>query len=67
MKVVFDLTLVCISVILSLLFLGRLDGVREGTVAAAIFVGLIAKLAGKLMKKIEAFCLSTEAGVQDGD
>lgn len=67
MKVIFDLTLVCISVILSLLFLGRLDGVREGTVAAAVFVGLIAKLAGKLMKKIEAVCLSAETGVQDGD
>ena len=43
MKVVFDVTLVCISILLSFLFLGHLDGVREGTVAAAIFVGLITK------------------------
>lgn len=57
MKVIFDLTLVCISILLSLLFLGHLDGVREGTVAAAVLVGLIAKQTGKVMKKIEAVCL----------
>ncbi len=58
MKVIFDVTLVCISAILSFMFLGRLDGVREGTVAAAICVGLIAKQTNKLMKKVEAVCLS---------
>ena len=54
MKVVFDVTLVCISILLSFLFLGHLDGVREGTVAAAIFVGLITKKTNKLMKKVES-------------
>ena len=43
MKVGFDVTLVAISSALSLLFLGRLEGVREGTVAAAILVGLLAR------------------------
>lgn len=57
MKVIFDVTLVCISVVLSFIFLGHLDGVREGTVAAAIFVGLITKQTNKLMKKVEAVCL----------
>lgn len=51
MKVVFDVTLVCISVVLSLVFLGKLDGVREGTAAAAIFVGLLTKVFNKLIKK----------------
>lgn len=51
MKVVFDVTLVCISVVLSLVFLGKLDGVREGTVAAAVFVGLLTKVFNKLIKK----------------
>lgn len=42
-KVGFDVTLVLIASTLSLVFLGQLEGVREGTVAAAIFVGLVVK------------------------
>lgn len=53
MKMIFDVTLVCISIILALLFLGRLSGVREGTIAAAILVGQITKQTNKLMKKVE--------------
>ena len=54
MKIAFDVTLVCISVVLSLVFLGHLDGVREGTVAAAIFVGLITKQTNRLMSRVAA-------------
>lgn len=43
MKVIVDVSFVVIAVALSFIFLHRLEGVREGTVAAAIFVGLIAK------------------------
>lgn len=43
MKVLFDVTLVITACILSLVFTGRIQGVREGTLAAALFVGLIAK------------------------
>ena len=50
-KVGFDVTLVVIASMLSLLFLGHLAGVREGTVAAAIFVGLTAKQVNKPMKR----------------
>ena len=50
MKVGFDVTLVIIACLLSLSILGTLQGVREGTVAAAIFVGLLAKRFGKWMK-----------------
>lgn len=53
MKVLFDVTLVCISILLSFLFLGGLYGVREGTAAAAICVGLMTKQINKLMKKAE--------------
>ena len=49
----FDITLVCISIVLSLLFLGQLDGVREGTVAAALLVGQITKRFQPLMKTLE--------------
>ena len=47
-KISFDCTLVLIAVILSLVFLHQLEGVREGTVAAAIFVGMVSKRASRL-------------------
>ena len=49
MKAGFDVTLVVIACILSFTFTGHLQGVREGTVAAALLVGLIAKQIGKLL------------------
>ena len=42
-KMVLDVSFVVISVILSIVFMGGLYGVREGTVATAIFVGLTVK------------------------
>ena len=51
MKVGFDVTLVVIACILSIVFTGRLQGVREGTVAAALLVGLIAKQLGKQLAR----------------
>lgn len=57
MKVAFDVTLVCISVVLSFVFLKKLDGVREGTAAAAVFVGLLTKVFNKVMKKAEPVLL----------
>ncbi|MCD8085744.1 MAG: DUF6198 family protein [Clostridiales bacterium] len=58
MKVVFDVSLVVIACILSLVFLHGLYGVREGTVAAALFVGTLSrqinKPLGKLGKRIFA-------------
>lgn len=49
MKVGFDVTLVVTACILSFAFTGRLQGVREGTVAAALLVGLIAKQIGRFL------------------
>ena len=43
------MTLVVIACILSVVFTGHLQGVREGTVAAAVMVGLIAKQLGRLL------------------
>ena len=48
-KVGFDATLVLLASAISLLFLGQLTGVREGTFAAAILVGLTAKQINKPM------------------
>ena len=53
MKVGFDVTLVVIFCSLPLVFLEGLHGLREGTIAAAIFVGLIAKEINRPLKKFE--------------
>lgn len=41
---------VCISILTSLLFLGGLEGIREGTVAAAVCVGLVTRQCQKPVK-----------------
>ena len=51
MKVGFDVTLVVTACVLSFAFIGHLEGVREGTVAAAVLVGLIAKRIGKVLER----------------
>lgn len=56
MKIIIDCLLVLLGVVLSLVFLGTLDGIREGTVITAIVVGkLIAvfkKFISPVIKKI---------------
>lgn len=49
-KVSFDITLVIISTIISLLMLHKLTGVREGTIIAALIVGLISKFFNKKLE-----------------
>lgn len=51
-KMMVDLSLVLLSVLVSLLFLKSLHGVREGTIAAAVFVGLITKRTNKIVEKL---------------
>lgn len=50
-KICFDLSLVIISLIVSLVFLSSVQGIREGTAAAAVFVGLFTKLLKDPVKK----------------
>lgn len=50
MKVAFDVLLVSASAITALLVLGQIEGVREGTVASAVMVGLIVKQFSKPLK-----------------
>ena len=52
MKVCFDVTLVVIAILIGFIAKGELLGVREGTVAAALFVGLIAKQICKPLAKM---------------
>lgn len=58
MKIIFDVTLVCISIVVSLVFVGRLEGVREGTIAAAVCVGLVTRQCQKPMKWFSRKCLA---------
>lgn len=57
-KISVDCSLVIIAVVLSFLFLHTLAGVREGTVAAAIFVGMTAKQVGRPMRRIGKLLLA---------
>lgn len=58
MKVAFDVTLVASACVLSFIFLHGLQGVREGTVAAAVFVGLLTKQINKPLQIFEHKYLS---------
>lgn len=49
-KVCFDVSMTVIAAVLSVAFQGRLNGVREGTVVAAILVGFIARLFGRKLE-----------------
>ena len=50
-KVGFDVTLVVLASLLSWLFLGGITGVREGTLAAAVLVGLVARQSNRLLAR----------------
>lgn len=51
-KITVDCSLVVIAIVLSFLFLHTLAGVREGTIAAALFVGMTAKQVNRPMSRI---------------
>ena len=48
-KVAFDSSMVIIACIISLAVLGNIKGVREGTVAAALLVGLMVKILDRML------------------
>ncbi len=54
-KIVFDCSMTIIAGILSFVFSGKLNGVREGTVIAALLVGFIARLFGKHLEFVKPF------------
>ncbi len=62
-KVRMDCLVVVVGVVLSLVFLGRLDGIREGTVLCALLVGKIMKpIQKKIAPGIQRFCFGEESG-----
>lgn len=52
-KVAFDVSMTVIAGGLSFLFFGTLNGVREGTIIAAVLVGFIARLFGRAFKNLD--------------
>lgn len=52
-KVVFDVTMAVVAIALSLLFAGKVDGVREGTLIAAFLVGFVARLMGRALEGLK--------------
>ena len=51
-----DTTMVIVAAILSIVFFGKLNGVREGTIIAALGIGQIVKIWNKYAgKDIESF------------
>ncbi len=47
-KILFDIVYIVLSAVICLVFLGELKGVREGSIIAAVAVGLIIKLYNKV-------------------
>lgn len=57
-KIAFDSSMTVIAAILSFIMFRHLDGVREGTIVAAILVGFIARLFKKYIDGIEKIFIS---------
>ena len=61
-KICFDVSMAVIAAVLSFVFKGQLNGVREGTVIAALLVGFIARVLGKRLAFVKNMLFSEESG-----
>lgn len=59
-KVAFDVSMTVIAAILSLIFSHKLEGVREGTIIAALLVGFIARLFGRMLSFVKPLLFNEE-------
>lgn len=59
-KIIFDSSMVIIAGALSFAIFGRLNGLREGTVVAALSVGFIARLFGEKLEAIKPYLFPEE-------
>ena len=51
-KICFDVSMAVIAAVLSFVFTGHLNGVREGTILAALLVGFVARVLGKKLASV---------------
>lgn len=66
-KIIFDSSMTVIAGILSFVFWGKLNGVREGTIIAALLVGFIARLFGKHLEFVKPYIFPEEYGEKNGE
>lgn len=59
-KIIFDTSMSLIAAILSFIFFGKLNGVREGTIVAALLVGFVARVLGKKLEFIKPILFKAE-------
>ena len=59
-KIIFDSSMTIIAGIMSFVFFAKLNGVREGTVIAALLVGYIARLFGKYLEFVNPLLFPEE-------
>lgn len=60
-KIIFDSTSVGLSALLSFVFLGELDGIREGTIIAAVAIGkVLGILSRKYKESVLKFCFGKD-------
>ena len=64
-KICFDVSMSVIAAVLSFVFAGRLAGVREGTVIAALLVGFIARLIGKKLVFLKDMIFPESVSAED--
>ena len=48
-KIMFDCSMVALALVISLIFLGRIEGVREGTLISAVMIGWFARYVGRFL------------------
>ncbi|MGI6008379.1 MAG: DUF6198 family protein [Ruminococcus sp.] len=59
-KIAFDVSMTVIAAALSLIFARRLEGVREGTIIAALLVGFIARILGRKLSFLESILFASD-------
>ena len=59
-KICFDVSMAVIAAVLSFVFTGHLNGVREGTIIAALLVGFIARVLGKKLASVKPILFPEE-------
>ena len=66
-KIIFDSSMTVIAGVLSIIFFGKLNGVREGTIIAALLVGFIARLFGKHLEFVKPYIFPEEYGAKSAE
>ena len=64
-KILFDSSMTVVAGVLSFLFFGKLNGVREGTIIAALLVGFIARLFGKHLEFLKPYIFPEDYRTED--